>query len=58
MNQWMTGNGKSFCIVFQSYLDNGRVIMKASVQWNSVVGKNFTSRRIQTRATSIRMILL
>ena len=35
---WITCDLKSFSTVFQSYKDNGRLIMKGSVQWNSVYG--------------------
>ena len=33
---WMTCDFTSFSTVFQSYQDNGQMINKGSVQWNSV----------------------
>ena len=33
MDGWMTGNFTSFSTVFQSYQDDGRVLMKGCVQW-------------------------
>ena len=38
MDGWMTSNFTSFSAVFQSYEDDGRLIMKGCVQWNSVYG--------------------
>ena len=35
-NRWMSCDFTSFSTVFQSYRDNGWVIMKGYVQWNSV----------------------
>ena len=35
-NGWMICNFTSFSTVFQSYQDDGRMIMKGSVQWNPV----------------------
>ena len=35
---WMNGDFKSFSTVFQSYQDDGQMIMKGSVQWNPVYG--------------------
>ena len=35
---WMTCDFTSFSTVFQSYQDDGRLIMKGCVQWNSVYG--------------------
>ena len=35
MNGWMICDFMSFLIVFQSYQDDGGVIMKGCVQWNS-----------------------
>ena len=36
MDGWMTCDFMSFSTVFQSYQDNGQMIMKGSVQWNPV----------------------
>ena len=36
MDGWMTCDFTSFSTVFQSYQDDGRLIMKGCVQWNSV----------------------
>ena len=36
MDGWMTYDFTSFSIVFQSYQDDGRMIMKRCVQWNPV----------------------
>ena len=36
---WLTCNFMSFSIVFQSYQDDGQVIMRGSVQWNLTVDK-------------------
>ena len=33
---WMTCDLMSFSTVFQSYQDNGMLIMKGYVQWNSI----------------------
>ena len=35
---WMTCEFTSFSTVFQSYQDDGSLIMKGCVQWNSVYG--------------------
>ena len=35
---WMTCDFTSFSTVFQSYQDDGRLIMKGSVQWSSIYG--------------------
>ena len=35
---WMTCDFTSFLTVFQSYQDDGRMIMKVCVQWNPVYG--------------------
>ena len=35
---WMTCDFTSFSTVFQSYQDDGRMIMKGCVQWNPVYG--------------------
>ena len=34
---WMTCDFTSFSTVFQSYQDDGRLIMKGCVQWNSIM---------------------
>ena len=34
MDGWMTCEFTSFSTVFQSYQDDGRMIMKGCVQWN------------------------
>ena len=34
---WVTCNFTSFLTVFQSYQDDGQVIMKGCVQWNPVL---------------------
>ena len=36
MDGWMTCDFTSFSTVFQSYQDNGRMIMKDCVQWDPV----------------------
>ena len=36
MDGWLTCNFMSFSKIFQSYQDNGLVIMKGCVQWNPV----------------------
>ena len=38
MDGWMTCDFTSFLTVFQSYQDDGWMIMKGCVQWNSVYG--------------------
>ena len=35
---WMTCDFTSFSTVFQVYQDDGQMIMKGCVQWNSVYG--------------------
>ena len=35
---WMTWDFTSFSIVFQSYQDDGQMIMKGCAQWNLVYG--------------------
>ena len=35
-DRWMTADLMSFQTVFQSYQDDGLVMMKGCVQWNSV----------------------
>ena len=43
----VTCNFTSFSIVFQSYQDDWRVIMKSCVQWNPVYGReDFASRGV------------
>ena len=39
MDGWMTCDFKSFSTVFQSYQDDGKMIMKGCVQWNPVYGR-------------------
>ena len=52
MNEWITCNFTSFSTVFQSYLDDGRLIMKGCVQWNSIYGwEDFASSKDRTRST-------
>ena len=47
---WMTCDFMSFSTVFQSYQDDGRMIMKGCVQWNPVYGwEDFASSEDQTR---------
>ena len=41
----MTCDFKPFVIVFQSLKDDGWVITKGSVQWNSIYGKDPCFRR-------------
>ena len=36
LDEWMTCNFTSFSTVFQSCQDDGRLIMKGCVEWNSV----------------------
>ena len=38
MDGWMNCDFTSFSTVFQSYQDDGRLIMKECVQWSSVYG--------------------
>ena len=38
LDGWLTCDFTSFPIVFQSYQDDGRLIMKGCVQWKSVYG--------------------
>ena len=38
MDGWMTCDFTSFSTVFQSYQDDGQMIMKCCVQWNPVYG--------------------
>ena len=52
MDGWMTCDFTSFSTVFQSYQDDGQIIMKGCVQWNSVDGwENFPSSGARTRAS-------
>ena len=50
-NEKMTCDFTSFSTVFQSYQDNGRlIIMKGCLQWNSIYGReDFPSSGDQTR---------
>ena len=51
MDDWMTCDFTSFSAVFQSYKDDGRLIMKDCVQWNSVCGgEDFASSGDRTRS--------
>ena len=44
MDVWMTCDFMTFSTVFQSYQEDGRIIMKDCVQWNPVYGwEEFTS---------------
>ena len=53
MDGWVTCGFTSFSTVFQSYQDDGKLIMKDCVQWNSVFGgKDFASRGDGTRGSS------
>ena len=46
---WMTCDFTSFPTVYQSYQDNGQMIMKGCVQWNRVYGwEDFASSGAQT----------
>ena len=46
----MTYDFTSFLAAFQSYQDNGRMIMKGYVQWNQVYGwEDFASSKDQTQ---------
>ena len=52
MDGWMTCDVTSFLTVFQSYQDDGRMIMEGCMQWNLVYGwEDFASSgdRIQDR---------
>ena len=52
MDGWMTCEFTFFSTVFKSYQDDGRVIMKGCVQWNSVYcGEDFVSSGDQTLST-------
>ena len=49
MDGWMTCNFTPLSIVFQSYQDNGQMIMKGCVQWMPVYSlENFASSGAQT----------
>ena len=51
MDGWMTCNFTSFSTVFQSYQDDGRLIMKGSMQWSSIYGwENFAWGGDQTQS--------
>ena len=51
MDGWMTCDFTSFSTVFQSYQDDGRLIMKSCVQWSSVYGcEDFASIENRTRS--------
>ena len=41
---WMTCNFTSFSILFQSYQDDGRMIMKGCVHWNPVSVEKISPR--------------
>ena len=41
MDEWMTCDVTSSSIVFQSYQDDERLIMKGCVQWNPVYDLDF-----------------
>ena len=46
MDGWMTYDFTFFSTVFQSYQDDGMMIMKGCIQWNCVYGsEDFTERR-------------
>ena len=46
MDGWLTCNFTSFSIVFQSYQDDGWVLMKGSAQWNLLYSqKDFCFKR-------------
>ena len=48
---WIICDFTSFLIVFQSYKDDGRLIVKGCVQWNFVYGcEDFTSSEDRTRS--------
>ena len=48
---WMICDLKSFLTVFQSYQDDGMLIMKGCVQWNSIYGsEDFALSRDRTRS--------
>ena len=49
LDGWMTWDFSSFSTVFQSYQDDGRMIMKGSVQWNP-----FTIEKILARGSNSR----
>ena len=52
MDGWMTCDFTSCSTVFQYYQDNGRLIMKGCVQWNSFYsGEDFASSGDQTWST-------
>ena len=48
---YMTCDFTSFSTVFQLYQDDGKLIMKGCVQWNSIYGReDFTSSGDRTRS--------
>ena len=50
LDGWMTCDFTSFSSVFQSYQDDGQMIMKGCVQWNPVYGwEDFASSGDRTR---------
>ena len=51
MDGWLTLDFTAFSTVFQSYQDDGMLIMKGCVQWNTIYSsEDFTSSRDRTRS--------
>ena len=44
---WVTCDFTSFSTVFQSYQDNGRLIMKGRVQWSSIYGLIYSGENLR-----------
>ena len=51
---WITCDFTSFSTVFQSYQDDGQMIMKGCVQWNSVYGVRLSRFRLERGSNSVR----
>ena len=48
LDGWMTCDFTSFSTVFQSYQDDGQMIMKGCVQWNPFYGGDFALSKDRT----------
>ena len=54
MDGWMPCDFTSFSTVCQSYQDDGGLVMKGCVQWNSVYGgEDFASSGDRTRSARL-----